>query len=79
MMMKSAEKRLHTDLTAPLNGTRERCIFGEGEMRPDVVIVIGGIGSKHPAQMGFTEDDDMIEAFPADRADQPFRMPVLPR
>jgi hypothetical protein len=47
-------------------------------MRPDV-IVIGGIGSKHPAQMGFTEDDDMIEAFPADRADQPFRVPVLPR
>jgi hypothetical protein len=76
--MKSAENRLRTELTAPLNGTRERCIFGEGEMRPDV-IVIGGIGSKHPAQMGFTEDDDMIEAFPADRADQPFRMPVLPR
>ena len=78
MMMKSAEKRLRTDSTEPLNGARERCIFGEGEMRPEV-IVIGGIGSKHPAQMGFTEDDDMIEAFPADRADQPFRVPVLPR
>ena len=78
MMMKAAENRLRTDLAAPLNGARERCIFGEGEMGPDV-IVIGGIGSKHPAQMGFTEDDDLIEAFPADRADQPFRMPVLPR
>jgi hypothetical protein len=76
--MKSAENRLRTDLTEPLNGTRERRIFCEGEVCPDVS-VIGGIGSKHSAQMGFTEDDDMIEAFPADRADQPFRMPVLPR
>ena len=24
------------------------------------------------AQMAFAEDDDMVEAFPADRADQPF-------
>jgi hypothetical protein len=29
--------------------------------------------------MGFAEDDDVIEAFAADRADQPLRMPVLPR
>jgi hypothetical protein len=29
--------------------------------------------------MGLAEDDDVIEAFPADRADQPFRMSVLPR
>jgi hypothetical protein len=51
MMMKSAEKRLRADLTEPLNRARERCIFGEGEMRPDV-IVMGGIGSKHSAQYG---------------------------
>jgi hypothetical protein len=28
--------------------------------------------------VGLTEDDDVIEAFPADRADQSLRMPVLP-
>jgi hypothetical protein len=30
------------------------------------------------AQMAFAEHDDMIEAFPADRADQPFCVCVLP-
>jgi len=29
--------------------------------------------------MGFAEDDDVIEAFATDRADQPLRMPILPR
>ena len=46
-------------------------------MRPESV-VIAGVGRKEPAQMGFAEDDDVIEAFPADRADQSLRMPILP-
>ena len=29
--------------------------------------------------MALAEDDDVIEAFTADRADQPLRMPILPR
>ena len=41
-------------------------------------VVIAGVGSKDAAQVGLTEDDDVIEAFPADRADQSLRMPVLP-
>ena len=28
--------------------------------------------------MPLAEDDDMVETFPPDRADQPFRMSVLP-
>ena len=28
--------------------------------------------------MGLTEDNNVIEAFPADRADQPLRVAVLP-
>ena len=28
--------------------------------------------------MSLAEDDDMIKAFPSDRADQPFNVPVLP-
>ena len=33
---------------------------------------------KDSTQMGVAKDDDMVEAFPADRADQSLRMPVLP-
>jgi hypothetical protein len=77
LIMKSAEDRSHGDLAEPLNRTTERCIFGEGEMRPNV-IVVSGVDSKESAQMSFAEDDNVIEAFPADRADQPLRMPVLP-
>ena len=30
------------------------------------------------AQVSLAEHDDMIKAFPSDRADQPFSMPILP-
>jgi hypothetical protein len=46
-------------------------------MRSDS-IVIAGVGRKDPVQMGLAEDDDVIETFAADRADQSLRMPVLP-
>ncbi len=46
-------------------------------MRPDF-IVIAGVGRKDPAKMGLAEDDDVIEAFTADRANQSLRMPILP-
>jgi hypothetical protein len=42
------------------------------------VVVIARVGRKNPAQMGFTKDHEVIEAFPADRADQSLRMSVLP-
>jgi hypothetical protein len=41
-------------------------------------VVIAGVGRKDPAKMGLAEDDDVIKAFPADRADQSLRMPILP-
>jgi hypothetical protein len=41
-------------------------------------VVIAGVGRKDPAQMSVAKDDDVIEAFPADRADQSLRMPILP-
>jgi hypothetical protein len=37
-------------------------------------VVVAGVAGKDPAQMSFAEDDDVIEAFPADRADQSLRM-----
>jgi hypothetical protein len=41
-------------------------------------IVVAGVGRKHPAQISLVQDDDVIEAFPADRADQSLCMPILP-
>jgi len=54
-----------------------RRILPQGQMRSEF-IVIAGVGRKDPAQMGLAQDDDVIKAFPADRADQSLRMPVLP-
>jgi hypothetical protein len=36
------------------------------------------VGQQNMAQMAFVEHHDMIEALPADRADQPFGVGVLP-
>ena len=77
-MVKAAEDRPSSDLAEPPNGTMARRILVKRQMRSDFV-VIPGVGRKNPAQMGLAEDDDVIEASPADRADQPLRMPVLPR
>jgi hypothetical protein len=76
--MKSAEDRSRSDLADPLNGTKKRRVLGKRKMRSDFVVV-GGVSGEDSAQVPFTEDDDVIEAFAPDRADQPLRMPVLPR
>ena len=76
-MMKSAEDRLSSQLAEALDRSMARRVLIQGQMRSDSV-VIAGIGRKDPAQVGLVEDDDVIEAFPADRADQSLRMPVLP-
>src|SRR3979411_3017516 len=43
------------------------------------VVVVTSIGSQGPAQMRLTKTDDMIQALPADRPDQPFGKAILPR
>jgi hypothetical protein len=77
MMMKSAEDRLSSELSEPLDRPMARRILVQGQMRSEFV-VIAGVGSKNPTQVGLAEDHDVIKAFPADRADQSLRMPVLP-
>ena len=46
-------------------------------MRPDTVVV-AGIGLEHLSQVGLAKDDDVIQAFSSDRADEPFDMSILP-
>ena len=45
----------------------DRGILVEGSMNPHFVIV-GGKLAKDPAQMRFTENDHLVNAFPSDRA-----------
>ena len=77
-MMKSTENRPSSDFTEPLNGTKKRYVLIQRQMSSEPV-VITRVGRKDPAQVSFAEDDDVIRAFPADRADQSLRMPILPR
>src|SRR5262245_47937484 len=42
-------------------------------------IVIGGILAQDPAQVRLPEYDHVVETVPADRADQPLDVRVLPR
>ncbi|MEA2911107.1 MAG: hypothetical protein QOJ15_3188, partial [Bradyrhizobium sp.] len=74
LMMKSAENRPRGDVTELLNGPTVRRILLQRQMR-SVFVVITDVGTKNSTQVDVAEDDDVIEAFPADRANQPLRMP----
>jgi len=76
-MMKSAEKRPRGEVTEPLDRPTVRRILVQRQMRSEFVVV-DRVGTKDSTQVGVAEDDDVIEAFPTDRADQPLCMPVLP-
>ena len=69
---------LTDQLAEALDRSMARRILTQGQMGPEFIVIVG-VGLKDLAQMGLAEDDDVIEAFAADRADQSLRMPVLPR
>jgi hypothetical protein len=52
-------------------------ILVEREMRPTLVMILK-IGRQHTAQVTLIEDDDVIETFAADRADDALHIGVLP-
>ena len=78
LVMKSAEDRSSNDVTEALGRSRQRGVLRQSEVRSNLVIV-GRIGVEGAAQVALAQDDDVIETFPADRADQSLRMTVLPR
>ena len=55
----------------------DRTVLGQRAVR-STLIVIGRIGSKDPAQVRGTHNDDMVEAVAPDRPDHPFGVGVLP-
>jgi hypothetical protein len=75
-MMKLAENRPRAKLAQLLDRPMARRILLQGQMWSEFVVV-AAVGRKDSAQMGLAEDDDVIEAFPADRADQSLRIPIL--
>ena len=55
-------------------------VLGEREMRSGAVIVREVRGQdKDATQVAFAQNDDMIEALPPDRTDEPFHERILPR
>jgi len=61
----------HSSPPRRLDDARERSVVVQSVMRPRIVVIIEVTGQT-AFEVGFVEDDDMIEALPPDRADQPF-------
>ena len=78
MMMQAAEDRLRCDAAEALNLAMERGVLVQRSMRPQLIIV-GGVCGCDPAQVRFAEHDHVVEAFPADRADESLDVSILPR
>ncbi len=60
------------------DGSWKRRIALERQVRSAVVIVVE-VSGEDALQVGFVEDDDVVEAFAAERADEPLDVRVLPR
>jgi len=77
VVMKTAENRLGCDCSNALNSPMEGSILVQTPMGPHAIIVCD-ILAEDPAQVSFSEHDQVVEAFPPDRTDQSLRVPVLP-
>src|SRR3977135_1050097 len=60
-----------------LYGPRVGTILVQREMRPAVVVIVK-VCRQHTAQVTLIEDDDVIETFAADRADDALDIGILP-
>src|ERR1700757_3765862 len=65
LMVQSAQDRAADDLPNPLDAARDRGIIVQRQMSSRGVVVIFK-RQQNVAQMAFTEDYDMIDAFPPD-------------
>jgi hypothetical protein len=60
-----------------LNRPWFRGLFAQRQMSPAAAMILK-ISFQDPSQMRLSKDNHMIEAFPADRSDQPFHIAPLP-
>src|ERR1019366_3674569 len=61
-----------------LDRATEWGVLVQRSMGPRLVI-IGGICAEDSAQVRFTEHDHVVQALPADRADESFNIGIFPR
>jgi hypothetical protein len=79
-MMKPTDlrERDNPTLVGRLYEARFRAILFEREVGPGLMIILE-VGQQEPPEVLFVQDDDVIEAFASNRADDPFGIGVLPR
>ena len=77
-MVETAKNFDRGDPTDAPNGSRKRRVLIERQMSPRR-IVIRDVRWNYATQVNLAEHDEMVEALPPDRADQPFDVSVLPR
>jgi hypothetical protein len=77
MVVKAAEDRLRCDGADALNRAMKRGVLVQRSMSPRLII-IGGICAEDSAQVRFTEHDHVVQALPADRANEPLDICILP-
>ena len=75
-MVQPAENWAANNLPGPFDGTRERGILLQGEMRAGAVVICH-VRQQQVAEVAFAEHDNVVEAFPSDRTDQPFGISVV--
>ena len=78
--MQSAHERQFNDfaLVGRFNRLRFRAVLGQRPMRA-VTMIIAQIVGENAAQVVLVQLDDVVQAFPADGADQSFDHGILPR
>src|SRR5260370_6711400 len=76
-VMESTEKGDGRERSSDLHGTAKRGVLSECKMGTGAIVIVG-VGSEDPVQMGLAQDQDMVQAFSPDRADEPFYVSVLP-
>jgi hypothetical protein len=57
--------------------TTKRGVLVQRKVGTDAIVIVG-IGFEDLAQMDLAQDQDMVQAFSPDRADEPFGVSVLP-
>jgi hypothetical protein len=76
-MVEATENRPRFNGTDGLNLSMYRSILVQCSMGSRTTVV-GGILAKDPPQMARAEHDQVVDASPSDRADQPLCVAVLP-
>ena len=78
-VMKTANVREGDDLSSLLSfdEARLRTLLDQGEMG-SYRVVVSEVGAQEPLEVAVVVDDDVIEAFAPDRADQALYVGILP-